>query len=63
LGIFDVGSGRARDFARLLGDMRQLFLRMIVWYMETRDSSLRPEEMWNEFVGELQTPSAAQGTA
>lgn len=61
LGIFDADSGRARDFARLLGDMRQLFLRMIVWYMKTRDSSLRPEEMWNEFVKELQTPSAEQG--
>lgn len=62
LDIFDIDSGRARDFARLLGDMRRLFLRMIVWYMKTRDSSLRPEEMWNEFVKELQTPSAEQGT-
>lgn len=54
LGIFDVGSSRARDFVRLLRDMQQLFLRMIAWYMEGMDSSARPGEMWKEFVAELQ---------
>lgn len=62
LGIFDVDSGRARDFARLVGDMQQLFLRMIAWYMKGLDSSLRPAEMWNEFAKELRGPSAEQGT-
>ena len=62
LGIFDVDSGRARDFARLVGDMQRLFLRMIAWYMKGLDSSLRPAEMWNEFVKELRGPSAVQGT-
>ncbi|MBI4001057.1 MAG: hypothetical protein HY348_04660 [Nitrospira defluvii] len=62
LGIFDVDSGRAHDFARLVRDMQQLFLRMIAWYMKGMDISTRPAEMWNEFVNELQGPSSVQGS-
>lgn len=59
LGIFDVNSGRAHDFAQLINDMQQLFLRMIDWHMKGMDSSARPTEMWQEFVDELQgTPSS-----
>lgn len=53
LGIFDVGSGRAREFAHLVRDMQQLFLRMIAWYMKRMDSSARPAEMLQEFRNEL----------
>ena len=63
LGIFDVDSGRARDFACLARDMQQLFLRMIAWYMKGMDSSMRPEEMWNEFINELQGSAPLQGSA
>ncbi len=62
LGIFDVGSGRARDFACLVRDRRHLFLRMIDWYVKRMDSRLRQEEIWNEFVKELKGPSPEQGT-
>ena len=63
LGIFDVDSGRARDFACLARDMQQLFLRMIAWYMKGMDSSMRPGEMWNEFINELQGSAPLQGSA
>lgn len=63
LGIFDVGSSRARDFVCLIRDAEQLCLRMIHWYMEGMDSSARPAEMWKEFVNELQRRSGAQGLA
>jgi hypothetical protein len=53
LGIFDVDSGRAREFGRLVSDMQQLFLRMIAWYMKRMDSSARPAEMLKEFRNEL----------
>lgn len=53
LGIFDVDSLRAHDFVRLIGDMQQLFLRMIAWYMKAMAESARPGEMWKEFVAEL----------
>ncbi len=53
LGIFHVDSGRARDFARLVIETQQLFLRIIAWYMKRMDSSFCPTEMWNEFVSEL----------
>lgn len=61
LGIFDVASGRARDFADLERDMQRLFLRMIAWYMKGIDISRCPAEMWQEFVGELRGPSPSQG--
>jgi hypothetical protein len=63
LGIFDVDSGRARDFARLVRDMQQLFLRMIAWYMKGMDASLHPAELWNEFVNELKRQTPAQDEA
>jgi len=63
LGIFDVDSGSARDFARLVRDMQQLFLRMIAWCMKGMDGSLHPAEMWNEFVNELRSPAPSQGSA
>lgn len=62
LGIFDVDSGRARDFARLVRDMQQLFLSMIAWYMKGMDNSMRPAEVLKEFVNELQGPSPAEGS-
>ncbi len=61
LGVFDVNSGRARDFARLVRDLQQLFLRMIAWYMKGMDSTARPAEMWHEFVSELRGAGPAQG--
>lgn len=61
LGVFDVDSLRARDFARLVRDMQQLFLRMITWYIKRMDSSVRPAEMLKEFLNELQGASSAQG--
>ena len=60
LGVFDVNSGRARDFARLVRDLQQLFLRMIAWHMKGMDSTARPAEMWQEFVTELRRARAAQ---
>jgi hypothetical protein len=63
LGIFDVDSSRARDFACLLRDMQQLFLNMIAWYMEGMDISMRPDEMWEEFVAELQGHSSTQNSS
>ena len=63
LGMFDVDSGRARDFVRLVRDMQQLFLRMIAWYMNAMDSSMRPAETWNEFVNELWGSAPLQGSA
>lgn len=63
LGIFDVESSRARDFAHLVRDMQQLCLRMIAWYMKGMDSSTRPAEMWEEFVAEMQGRSRTQGSA
>lgn len=53
LGIFDVDSGNAREIAKLVRDMQQLFLRMINWYIKGMDSSMRPTEMWKEFVIDL----------
>ncbi len=53
LGIFDVDSLRVHDFARLIGEMRELFLHMIEWYIKRMDESARPDEMWKEFVAEL----------
>lgn len=61
LGVFDVNSGSARDFAGLVRDLQQLFLRMIAWYMKGMDSAARPAEMWQEFVSELRRAGAAQG--
>jgi hypothetical protein len=61
LGVFDVDSSRARDFARLVRDMQQLFLRMIAWYIERMDSSVHPPEMWKEFLNELRGASPVQG--
>lgn len=63
LGIFDVDSGRARDFACLVRDMQQLFLRMIAWYMKGMDALLHPAEMWNEFVNELKRRAPSQDDA
>jgi hypothetical protein len=60
LGIFDVQSSRARDFARLIRDVQQLFLRMIAWYMEGMEASERPAEMWKEFINELRRYSQDQ---
>jgi len=56
-----VDSSRARDFARLIRDMQQLFLRMIDWYIKRMDSSARPAEMLKEFLNELQGVSPVQG--
>ena len=54
LGVFDVDSGRALDFACLVKDMQQLFLRMIAWYIKNKmDSSTRPTEILKEFRKEL----------
>ena len=61
LSVFDVDSSRARDFARLIRDMQQLFLRMIDWYIKRMDSSARPAEMLKEFLNELQGVSPVQG--
>jgi hypothetical protein len=61
LGVFDVDSLRARDFARLVRDMQQLFLRMITWYIKRMDSAVRPAEMLKEFLNELQGASSAEG--
>lgn len=61
LGVFDVDSGRARDFARLVRDMRQLFLHMIAWYIKRMNSSARPAEMLKEFLNELRRASPVQG--
>ena len=61
LGVFDVDSLRARDFARLVRDMQQLFLRMITWYIKRMDSSVRPAEILKEFLSELRGASSAQG--
>jgi hypothetical protein len=63
LGIFDVDSSRAHDFARLIGDMRKLFLHMIEWYMKGMDESARPGEMWKEFVAEMKGHSRIQKSA
>ena len=63
LAIFDVNSGRAREFSRLVRDLQQLFLRIIEWYMRIMDSSARPAEMWQEFVNELRRVGPAQGPA
>ena len=60
LAIFDIDSSRGRDFAHLVRDMQQLCLPMIGWYMKGLDSSLRPEEMWKEFVTEMQGSSRNQ---
>jgi hypothetical protein len=60
LGVFDVGSGRASEFTCLVSDMRQLFRRMIAWYMEGMDGSVRPNELWKEFVVEVQGHSRRQ---
>ena len=54
LGIFDVNSSRARDFSRLIRDMQKLCLRMIAWYMERMDSSQKPDEIWKEFIADMQ---------
>ena len=62
LGIFDVDSSRAHEFVRLVRDIQQLCLRMIAWYMEGMDSSTRPDEMWKEFVAEMQRHSRDQGS-
>jgi hypothetical protein len=43
--------------------MQQLFLRMIAWYMNAMDSSMRPAETWNEFVNELWGSAPLQGSA
>jgi len=61
LGVFDVESGRARDFARLVRDMQRLFLRMIAWYMEKMESTIRPADMFKEFFAELKRLSRVQG--
>ena len=61
LGVFNVDSGRARDFARLVRDMQHLCLRMIAWYIKRMDSSARPAEMLKEFLNELQSISPVQG--
>jgi hypothetical protein len=57
LGIFDVDSGRARDFLRCLSATNQLCRHMIAWYIQGMDSSLRPAEIENEFMSELRKPS------
>jgi hypothetical protein len=61
LGIFDVDSSRARDFAQLIREIQQLFLRMIAWYIRKMDSSACPAELLREFANELKRPSRGQG--
>lgn len=63
LGVFDVDTGRAGDFAQLVRDLQQLCLRMIEWYMKGMDSSARPAEMWQEFMSELRGARPAHGSA
>lgn len=63
LGIFDIGSSRARDFAGLVRDVQQLCLHMIDWYVKGMDSSARPAEVWKEFVAEMQGHFRNQGSA
>jgi hypothetical protein len=61
LGIFDVNSGKAREFARLTIDFQQLFLRMIAWYIKQMDCTMHPTELWEEFVGELRGSESPEG--
>ena len=63
LGIFDVDSGRARDFARLVRDSQQLFLRMIEWYVKGMEESAKPAELWRDLLAELQNYSVARASA
>jgi hypothetical protein len=60
LGIFDVESPRAREFARLVRDMQNLALNMIKWYIDGMNQSARPHEIWQEFMDELQGYSLSQ---
>jgi hypothetical protein len=55
LGIFDVESPRAREFARLVRDMQNLSLKMVKWYIDRMNKAARPSEMWQEFMVELQS--------
>ena len=54
LGIFDVNSPRALEFSRLVLDMQMLSLRMIAWYIEKMDRSQNPDDIWKEFIVEIQ---------
>ena len=53
LGIFDVNSQRAREFARLVREMQNIALKMIKWYTDGMNESDRPRELWQEFMIEL----------
>jgi len=55
LDIFDFESPRAREFARLVRDMRSLSLKMIEWYIKRMNKAARPSEIWQEFMTELQS--------
>jgi hypothetical protein len=54
LGIFDIESGRGREFARLIRDMQNLALKMIRSYIEGMNESAHPHEILQEFMVELQ---------
>jgi hypothetical protein len=62
LGIFDVDSGRAKEFAGILRDMENLAVRMIQWFIEERldDSRGQPVELWKAFVLELKSKENSQ---
>jgi hypothetical protein len=55
--IFNVEGPRGREFARLKSDMQSLAREMIKWYTDQLDKSFRPDELWKDFLIELEAPS------
>ena len=56
LDIFNVETPRAREFAEIVRDMAGLAQEMIKWYTDQMHESLRPRELWQDFLIELQSP-------